>query len=227
MLLTGLMITAIACLSVFLTASAAEDNATVQGSAGWKIMVLLYEWNVPQCLRWVRTHSERHRSGGRFHQSGKRVWLALWHGKSYTWLYLPIHGIWLWRVNPQKGLWGQYRGASVRRRQQGKKLICEGFARTFKVLCNRLNVPAVLVFGMTPSGSHAWNYVQMEDNERYGMDVTWDNDDPAPYDYFLMGKNTVPQNDSETFINTHQPKGEFYSSSEGGIHWGYPVLADY
>ena len=34
MLLTGLMITAIACLSVFLTASAAEDNATVQGSAG-------------------------------------------------------------------------------------------------------------------------------------------------------------------------------------------------
>ena len=108
---------------------------------------------------------------------------------------------------------------------RGKMFVCEGYARAFKVLCNRLNVPAVFVDGQTITGLHAWNYVQMEDNEWYGMDVTWDDDNSAPYSYFLVGKNTFPQNDPNTFIFSHKPNGDFYSSESG--NFGYPKLSDY
>ena len=47
--------------------------------------------------------------------------------------------------------------------------VCEGYARAFKVLCDKLGIPCVLVDG----ANHMWNYVQMEDGKWYGVDVTW------------------------------------------------------
>lgn len=111
--------------------------------------------------------------------------------------------------------------------RRGNKLVCEGYARAFKILCARLNVPAAHVIGTTPYGSHAWNYVQMDDGEWYGMDTTWD-DSTATYSYFLSGKNTAPPNDSAAFIDTHVPFGGYYSSLDNGSgKWGYPELAEY
>lgn len=50
--------------------------------------------------------------------------------------------------------------------------VCEGYARAFKVLCDRVDIPCVLVEGLANGGDHMWNYVQLDGNW-YGVDVTW------------------------------------------------------
>lgn len=86
--------------------------------------------------------------------------------------------------------------------------VCEGYARAFKVLCDELDIPCVLVDGEATSGSgggaHMWNYVQMDDGKWYAVDVTWNDpkvsgaSDPnatvSGYereDYLLVGSSTV------------------------------------
>ncbi|MEY8459721.1 leucine-rich repeat protein [Eggerthellaceae bacterium 24-137] len=49
--------------------------------------------------------------------------------------------------------------------------VCEGYARAFKVLCDAVEIPCVLVDG-DASGPHMWNYAQV-DGRWYGVDVTW------------------------------------------------------
>ncbi len=70
-------------------------------------------------------------------------------------------------------------------------VVCEGYAKTFKVICDRLDIPCVLVSG-DAGGPHMWNYVQMEDGKWYLVDVTWDDQGSKIYDtYFLANSNTV------------------------------------
>lgn len=80
--------------------------------------------------------------------------------------------------------------------------VCEGYARAFKVLCDAVNIPCVLVNGDANNGSgtepHMWNYVNIL-GSWYGVDVTWN--DPGSgssavsgyecEDYLLAGANTV------------------------------------
>lgn len=82
--------------------------------------------------------------------------------------------------------------------------VCEGYARAFKVLCDKAGIPCVLVSGNADNGSgtpeaHMWNYVQI-DGKWYAVDVTWN--DPSVQgvtgavsnhereDYLLVGSNT-------------------------------------
>ena len=55
--------------------------------------------------------------------------------------------------------------------------LCEGYARAFKVLCDRLSIPCVIVSGESIIGNehlgHMWNYV-MVDKKWFAIDVTWD-----------------------------------------------------
>ena len=56
--------------------------------------------------------------------------------------------------------------------------VCEGYARAFKVLCDRLNIPCVLVSGLAKANpwdqpqDHMWNDVRL-DGSWYAVDVTW------------------------------------------------------
>ena len=70
--------------------------------------------------------------------------------------------------------------------------VCEGYARAFKLLCDRLGIPCVLVSGIVyPSGErHMWNCVQMDDGQWYGVDVTWN--DPK------SSKSSAARSGSET-----------------------------
>lgn len=74
--------------------------------------------------------------------------------------------------------------------------ICIGYANAFKVLCDRANIPCVLVTGYTSTRSnsyHIWNYVQMEDKKWYAVDVTWNDaltKDKPNTTYFLIGADT-------------------------------------
>lgn len=87
-------------------------------------------------------------------------------------------------------------------------VVCEGYAEAFKLICDRLDIPCVCVFGnlkVEDNSGHMWNYVQMEDGIWYAMDVTWDDTDgkngrEVKYDYFLKGsasfnKNHTPETD--------------------------------
>ena len=69
--------------------------------------------------------------------------------------------------------------------------VCEGYARAFKVLCDKIEIPCVLATGNAksyssdPGGAHMWNEVQMENNKWYAVDVTWD--DPGASSQKISG----------------------------------------
>lgn len=85
--------------------------------------------------------------------------------------------------------------------------VCESYAKALKVLCDKLGIPCVLVDG----ADHMWNYVQMEDEKWYAVDVTWN--DPTVENvtgkvsgherdaFLLVGSETV--NGGKTFISEH------------------------
>lgn len=74
--------------------------------------------------------------------------------------------------------------------------VCEGISKTFKLLCDRLGVDALIVFGTSSQATlgvnidHAWNMVKF--NEDYvHVDVTWDigmseSSRFMRYDYFCI-----------------------------------------
>ncbi len=76
-------------------------------------------------------------------------------------------------------------------------VVCEGYAKMFKALCDLYNVPCVIVLGQAKesntaeSVNHMYNYVQMNDGKWYMVDATWDDQDEGTvYTYFLAGSNT-------------------------------------
>lgn len=72
-------------------------------------------------------------------------------------------------------------------------VVCEGYAKTFQLILNALDIDNVYVTGYAFNGSyyeaHAWNMVMMDDGEYYNFDVTWDDQDNEllRYMYFARG----------------------------------------
>lgn len=92
------------------------------------------------------------------------------------------------------------------------KCVCEGYAKLFKYLCDKLDINTILVIGDGDNGKgvegHMWNYIVMDDGKWYCMDVTWDDpvgktDDSIEYDFFLRGSQSK-YNDM-TFFQSHKP----------------------
>ena len=95
--------------------------------------------------------------------------------------------------------------------QEQNSVVCEGYARAFKMLCDAANIPCALISG-DGGGPHMWNAVKMDDEKWYAVDVTWDDsgDPSTPKDtYFLKP--------SKDFSN-HTPEPKY------GLV--YPVLND-
>lgn len=84
-------------------------------------------------------------------------------------------------------------------------VVCEGYSKAFKLICDRLDIPCVLIFGNfneTDRTAHMWDYVQMEDGKWYAVDVTWDDLDgkngaELKYEYFLKGSDSFNIKHSE------------------------------
>lgn len=107
-----------------------------------------------------------------------------------------------------------------------KKVVCEGYARTFKYILDGLGIENVLVSGTATNSngvteSHAWNYVKI-DGKWYGVDVTWDDPiikgegkltDKLRYQYFLKG--------SDNFLKNHVEDGYL---SKNSIKFSFPTL---
>ncbi len=74
--------------------------------------------------------------------------------------------------------------------------VCQGYALAYKLLLKRAGLSAVLV--MSTKMNHAWNMVQMEDEQWYHVDVTWDDSSPdggfdadVSHKYFLRADSTM------------------------------------
>lgn len=107
-----------------------------------------------------------------------------------------------------------------------KNAVCEGYARTFKLLMDQLEIPCLLVAGTATNSngeteSHAWNMVSLN-NTWYAVDVTWDDpiivgggmlSEERRYTYYLKGSNE--------FYQTHTPTGVL---SENSMEFIYPEL---
>lgn len=107
-----------------------------------------------------------------------------------------------------------------------QKVVCEGYARTFKYILDGLGIQNVLVSGTATNSngvteSHAWNYVEIN-NKWYAVDTTWD--DPIitgggeltnklRYQYFLKG--------SDSFFKNHVEDGYL---SQNSIEFVFPTL---
>ena len=84
------------------------------------------------------------------------------------------------------------------------EIVCEGFARAFKMILDKINIPCVLVYGAyvtsTKYEEHMWNYVQLDDDKWYGVDCTWDNTDVTDEDKKVVGKEDVEKISAEYFL---------------------------
>ncbi len=88
--------------------------------------------------------------------------------------------------------------------------VCDGYAKAFKVLCDKLGIPCRIQTGvLKQNGSesvHAWNVVLLEDGQWYAVDAAMN--DPAggreDERYFLVSENTVI--DGKRFSETHIPE---------------------
>lgn len=107
--------------------------------------------------------------------------------------------------------------------------VCEGYAKAFMVLCDKLNIPCVLVDGMAnakpeqPAQGHMWNYVYV-DNCWYAADITWndpfDTKNPLKQtsgyetDYWLFLNRDTEVSTNWTFIESHVVENQV---KEGGL----------
>ena len=133
--------------------------------------------------------------------------------------------------------WSPYSGLVAHSGQEAP--VCEGYARAMKVICDRLGIPCVLVYGDAKqsyeglAGPHMWCYVQMEDGQWYADDPTWD--DPAVqglnsvtsgyegHDWFLLGSQTEVST-GLSFLMSH-PETSFLSNGIWNLVPG-PVLSE-
>ena len=107
-------------------------------------------------------------------------------------------------------------------------VVCEGYAKAFKVLCDQLGVPAVCVSGLsdkslTGSG-HMWNLAQIG-GVWYLVDVTWDDSNAkgayaSSRQYLLVSNYT-----NNTLLTSRQASGNF-SGSTITTTFSYPAASD-
>lgn len=102
-----------------------------------------------------------------------------------------------------------------------RESVCEGYAKSFKTIMDRLEIPCVCVAGYATAkkGSqdfqpHMWNYVQVE-GMWYAVDVTY-NSASANSPWILLG--------GQNMFDTHIEDG---SVSSSGFELRYPALKPY
>jgi len=124
----------------------------------------------------------------------------------------------------------------------GDDVVCEGYAKAFKVLCDAVDLPCMLISGeadsqgiFTGRSNHMWNAVEL-DGKWYSVDVTWDDSvdgftDPVfpgmalsfpqytyflNNDYFLEGSST----------QDHRASGNIYFASDFPMTFALPAQSE-
>ena len=117
--------------------------------------------------------------------------------------------------------------------------VCEGYARAFKVLCDKLGIPCVLATGYARSQAggngvtHMWNEVQMENGLWYAIDVTWNdpidsqNRKESGYEnrkWLLLGSQDVVGQDL-TYAQSHPVSITWGLNAQNVKKWDYSMAS--
>lgn len=100
------------------------------------------------------------------------------------------------------------------------KAVCGGYAKAFKAVLDRLDIPCVCVQGYSRSSAsseyvaHMWNAVKLE-GQWYAVDPTW-NDTAGKNDWLLIGQKAVSKDHVEDPV-----------VSSSGYELKYPALKPY
>lgn len=103
-----------------------------------------------------------------------------------------------------------------------KRTVCAGYAKTFKAIMNKLNIPSMFITGDIGSTTerHAWNLVEL-DGEWYHVDTTWDDDKSGKpkYDYFLIHDDDFKKTRSYYNPKSHKmgQKYRYYMKSKNDM----------
>lgn len=84
--------------------------------------------------------------------------------------------------------------------------VCAGYAYAYQLLLNCAGIEAVVQYGYGAGEHHAWNQIQLQDNEWYEVDATWDdldNETEMQYTYYLI---TSAQMDE--YLHEHKGREE-------------------
>ncbi len=96
-------------------------------------------------------------------------------------------------------------------------VVCEGYAKSYQLVLNALELDNIYVVGLGNVGDHAWNMVKLDDGEYYWVDVTWDDSyidsgsASRMYAYFAKGNNSFNSNHTA------------YSPENTGIYFLYEL----
>lgn len=116
------------------------------------------------------------------------------------------------------------------------KAVCEGYAKTAKILFNKSNLKSEVI----RSDEHGWNYVKIKDNY-YQIDTTWDDysdeENINPYSYFNITNNQIAKDieneDIYTAISGNVPNctdgtfdNIFRNVKSGTLKWKNVVRVD-
>lgn len=115
--------------------------------------------------------------------------------------------------------------------QNDKRVVCEGYAKAFMILCREFGLESVLIPGgaKTSKGveGHMWNYVRMEDGKWYLIDATWDDQKTYISDkYFLAGNQSVGFRGITLYEERESNKYSKFSQSENTFQFSFPVLSE-
>ncbi len=78
-----------------------------------------------------------------------------------------------------------------------KLVVCEGYARTFKLFMDKINIPCTIIYGYLLDEEnntyepHAWNEVRLENGEWYAVDPTLNASNVNNEKYFLIGSDEL------------------------------------
>ena len=123
----------------------------------------------------------------------------------------------------------------------GDAVVCEGYAKAFKVLCDAVGLPCMLIAGesvqsgqFTGISNHMWNAVCL-DGKWYSVDLTWNDLAPTPadlptgmefevaqYRYFLDNAPFLDGNAAQD----HRPSGNIYFQHSWPMTFALPPLAE-
>ena len=92
--------------------------------------------------------------------------------------------------------------------------VCAGYARSFQYLMQQLGVPCYYCTG-TSGEDHAWNIIRL-DQTYYNVDVTWDDTNPATYDYFNKSDQEFADTHVRNSLSVYLPACGVNAAAAGG-----------
>lgn len=96
--------------------------------------------------------------------------------------------------------------------------VCEGYARAFKILCDKIGIPCILAVGNAFASmgaapeSHMWNEIKMNDGNWYAVDVTWN--DPVTTVQGTQPKESGAENENWLLLGKNDIVSPFLSFAQ-------------